>query len=88
MDVGGSIPSSPTNLFVIARLEQLIKIVLSGLVVQLVRILACHARGREFESRPVRHFKASLEIKRIVKFTSWVISSAGKAARVQGGERG
>ena len=28
-----------------------------GLVVQLVRISACHAEGREFESRPDRHFK-------------------------------
>ena len=27
----------------------------SGLVVQLVRIHACHAWGREFESRPDRH---------------------------------
>lgn len=25
-----------------------------GLVVQLVRILECHSRGREFKSRPVR----------------------------------
>ena len=37
---GGSNPSPVTNKY--------------GLVVQLVRILACHARGREFESRPVR----------------------------------
>ena len=27
-----------------------------GLVVQLVRIPACHAGGREFESRPDRNF--------------------------------
>ena len=31
-----------------------------GLVVQLVRTLACHARGREFESHPGRHFFASI----------------------------
>ena len=27
-----------------------------GVVVQLVRTLACHARGREFKSRRPRHF--------------------------------
>ncbi len=31
-------------------------IFLFGLVVQLVRTLACHARGRGFESLPSRHF--------------------------------
>gem|GEM_PF-5113965 len=36
-----------------------------GLVVQLVRTLACHARGRGFESRPVR-----LIMLRIIKRTS------------------
>ena len=28
-----------------------------GAVAQSVRILACHARGREFESRPLRHIR-------------------------------
>ena len=27
-----------------------------GAVVQMVRILACHARGRGFDPRPLRHF--------------------------------
>ncbi len=40
--VAGSNPAFPT-------------INTSGPVAQLVRALACHARGREFESRPDRH---------------------------------
>ena len=41
-NVGGSIPSAPT--------------IYNAAVVQLVRISACHAEGRGFESRPLRHF--------------------------------
>ena len=37
-----------------------------GLVVQLVRTLACHARGRRFEPVPGRHF-------------FWLYSSVGRA---------
>ena len=33
----------------------------AGAVVQLVRILACHARGRGFESRPHRQNKKKSE---------------------------
>ena len=40
--VTGSIPVSPTT---------------RGVVVQLVRIPACHARGRGFEPRPLRQLK-------------------------------
>ena len=41
--VVGSIPTAPTN---------------NGVVVQLVRIPACHAGGRGFEPRPLRQINA------------------------------
>ena len=44
-----------------------------GLVVQLVRTLACHARGRRFEPVPGRHFF----IYKI--FIFWLDSSVGRA---------
>ncbi len=47
--VTGSSPVTPT-------------IIIYGLVVQLVRTLACHARGREFESLPGRHFLQRINI--------------------------
>ena len=47
----GSNPSAPA----IKVLRLRITILINGPVVQLVRTLACHARGRRFEPVPGRH---------------------------------
>ena len=41
------------------NLRDLIPKTRDGLVAQLVRALACHARGRGFEPHPSRHFSLS-----------------------------
>ena len=50
----------------------------SGLVVQLVRIHACHAWGREFESRPDRQPKSRVpQPHRLGDFCfSWLVTSS------------
>ena len=45
------------------------------MVVQLVRIPACHAGGREFESRPPRHFDLLAQLVEQFPFKEWALGS-------------
>ena len=83
--VTGSSPVVPTKL---------------GLVVQLVRTLACHARGRGFEPHPGRHFASVAQLveqgtenPRVIGSipiggTTCGFSSSGRAPPCQGGGSG
>ena len=50
-------------------------IVLCAVVVQLVRIPACHAGGREFESRPPRHNDLLAQLVEQFPFKEWAHGS-------------
>ncbi len=69
------------------RVQVLLPLPSGGPVVQLVRTLACHARGRRFEPVPGRHFYAGIaqQVERIlgkdeVVGSSPIISSIVKTA--------
>ena len=46
-----------------------------AVVVQLVRIPACHAGGREFESRPPRHSDLLAQLVEQLPFKEWAHGS-------------
>ena len=50
-------------------------IVLCAVVVQLVRIPACHAGGREFESRPPRQCDLLAQLVEQLPFKEWAHGS-------------
>ena len=55
-----------------------------GLVVQLVRTLACHARGRGFEPLPGRHFFFSLSLALDYAFVAQLVEQRTENPRVVG----
>ena len=57
---GVQVPEGPPQLLTCSYWLCYIAKISYGLVVQMVRTLACHARGRGFESLPGRHFFASV----------------------------
>ena len=49
---------------------------MNAAVVQLVRISACHAEGRGFESRPLRHISFSMVKVKYTLGSAWMIVAA------------
>ena len=65
--VTGSSPVAPTNFLIKLDVatDKLLSVAVLGLVVQLVRTLACHARGRGFEPHPGRQNNGQRTLNRL-----------------------
>ena len=84
-EVIGSSPIAPTISRYLVNLNIFLFYIIYGLVVQLVRTLACHARGRRFEPVPGRHFfiyKKKLKIK--FGFIAQLVEQRTENPRVSG----
>ena len=56
--------------------------ILRGAVVQLVRIPACHAGGRGFESRPLRHYSKKAQSLQVAPFFMYIFKHKNNNKRI------